>query len=150
MMKCGIILLENIIRAIYIAVLKKQLEWKGDFMFGVNYHKLIKKNFKFLKDLGFKFVEYQNGPDLETVFTYQDVIIELHYYYGVDDKYNKDYYFDVVISKKGIRENLLKSIVIFGQEKIQDLVNKLVSANMENKIILYSQFIMNNYLLLLE
>ena len=57
---------------------------------------------------------------------------------------------DVVISKKGIRENLLKSIVIFGQEKIQDLVNKLVSANMENKIILYSQFIMNNYLLLLE
>ena len=119
-------------------------------MFRVNYHKLIKKNFKFLKDLGFKFEEYQNGPDLETVFTYQDVIIELHYYYGVDDKYNKDYYFDVVISKKGIRENLLKSIVIFGQEKIQDLVNKLVSANMENKIILYSQFIMNNYLLLLE
>lgn len=119
-------------------------------MFEVNYHKLIKKSFKFLKELGFKYEEYQRGPDLEIVYTYQEVIIEINYYYGIDDKHNKNYYFDVIISKKGIRENLLKSIVIFGQEKIQELVRKLKSANMKNKISLYRQFIMNNYLLLFE
>ena len=119
-------------------------------MFGINYHKLIKKSFAFLKKLGFKYEEYQKGPDLEIVYSYQDIIIEICYYYGVDENYNSGYFLDIIISKKGFRENLLKSINVFGREKILEFSNILNSANMKNKIGLYAQFIMDNRLLLLE
>lgn len=119
-------------------------------MFGINHHKLIKKSFVFLKKLGFEYEEYQKGPDLEIVYSYQDVIIEISYYCGVDGDYKRGYFLDVIISKKGFMENLLKCINIFGQEKILELSNALNSANMKNKISLYAQFIMNNNLLLLE
>ena len=119
-------------------------------MFGINYHKLIKKSFEFLKKLGFDYQEYQKGPDLEIVYSYQDVIIEISYYYGIDKNYNSGYFLDVIISKNGFRENLLKSTSVFGQEKILELSNALNSTNIKNKISLYAQFIMDNSSLLLE
>lgn len=119
-------------------------------MFVINYHKFIKNNFSFLKEFGFVCTKLQNGPDLELIFSREDTAVEILYYYGVDDKYNKGYYIDVVVCKNGIRENLLNCTKVFGEEKIIELAMEVSSAKLKNEIIAYARFISNNISMLLD
>lgn len=109
--------------------------------FKKNPHKVLKKEFMFLKENGFLLTEFRCGCEYELCYKLNDIQIHLNMYMGTDTKYMSDLWLDIILNVKGQESNLLKSNGIFNENILKQLSNNLNSKNIYEKIEIYSAFI---------
>ena len=105
----------------------------------MNYEKLIKSEFNFLKKRGFKIKNYTRNFEIEFNFQKTDAIISINYV---------DYNNSVVgcgIEKGDKKENILKS-TFFDEANLSMLNDKIATHinSAEDQIKIYSQFLAEN------
>ena len=105
----------------------------------MDYEKLVKKEFKFLKRLGFKLKNYTRNFEIEIDYLKDEISIGINYV-----SFNNEVVgCGIQIANKS--ENLLKN-TLFNKQNTDNL-NKLILQNIhsaENQIKIYAQFIFQN------
>ena len=104
----------------------------------MDYEKLIKKEFKFLKKYGFKIANYSRNFEIEIDFSYRDISIGLNFV----DHDNQAVGCGIKVGNKS--ENLLRNTMfdIGETAKLKELISD--SASAEEQIKIYAQFILQN------
>ncbi len=118
-------------------------------MFKRNMHKLIQEEFAFLLEYGFQKEKYQKGEDLEVYYRKDGISVGTCYYYGINNCWEMQYEFNVIIEKDNEEKRLLECH-LFNQQNLQQLKNDLINKKMRDQIHFYSLFLKNNISALLS
>lgn len=113
-------------------------------------HKYILEEFSFLLEYGFQMKKFTKGGDLEIIFTKDKKQIEVIYYYGINEHYEKLYSFDVIIKNEKERKRLTECHHIFDTKELQLLKKEQSNLKIRDQISLYSLFLKNNINKLLQ
>ena len=97
--------------------------------------------FRFLTEYGLSAKQNLRPPDVERIFTKDNIGIEVHYYSGVDSEFKKGMFVDIVILVNGNRCNLMKADNIFGDEMLQVLKTDIDAVKPLAQIPVYADFI---------
>jgi len=127
----------------------------------MNAFRLIKKEFKFLKDFGFRKKVFSKNTDYEVNYFRNNINIEISYYWGclsnevtkIDDLIsNSTYVINVTISHNNKKENIFNCSLFDKNilEKLEAEINKIDIKNTEHILKTYSLFIKNHLTTLIE
>lgn len=106
----------------------------------MDYEKLIKKEFKFLKKYGFKTYNYTMNFEIEFIFSKGNISVGINFV-----EYNNNQTVGCGVTVAGKSENLLHN-TIFAAEKTRALKERILhnSLSAEEQIKAYAQFIAQN------
>ncbi len=105
---------------------------------------IIESDFSFLIEHGFSLEKYIRPPDVECVYSRDNLSISVTYYIGVLETYKKTMCFDIILTIDGNRENLLNCTEIFGVDSIIDLLMKIRYMSASEQIPVYARFLQEN------
>ena len=119
-------------------------------MFNKNKKKqIVESDFAFLLERGFVMEKFVRPPDVECVYSLNNLEINAQYYIGVLPSYKKTMCFDVTVTVGDERRNLLQCIDIFGFDSIYELMMKIRYLPASDQITEYAKFLQENIDMLL-
>ncbi len=111
----------------------------------MSFEKLIKKNFNFLKKIGYKRKCYSKNGDYEIHYINNNNAIEINYYLCANERNNSDEYLVCIIIKSNNVRNELFTSTLFKYDNLMQLRRQLKQCESnEQKLIKYAEFLKIN------
>ena len=108
------------------------------------------QSFQFLSNYGFTLKRYLRAPDEERVYSLNNIILEVNYYWGIYPDGKDSMCVAVVLTVNDCRKNLLKSDRIFDADLLKALKTSVDAVTPIEQIPIYADFMKTNIDTLLE
>lgn len=104
----------------------------------------IEKAFRFLIKNGFSLKKYLRAPDEEYVYSKNNIVLEVDYYFGMYPNGESSMCVAVILTAGGVRNNLLKCTNIFDGNLLENLKSSVDGLSPSEQISVYADFIETN------